>query len=358
MTSRSTSTWRVRPWQACTWTLRSVSASGGGSVRHDVVGEVLLEPAEQGVGERPDSCSTVWLPGAVRAMSCCSSSTSRDSDVSSGLASRLRAVSSLRRTTGGTAATVSHNAGDEWCSHRCTSRCSARAASTCSRAGESRLAPNTDSRAGRSLSDGSSRSRAQASSSSSAGLGVPRVSRSRRHSSACQARSASSGLPSPRSSRPAAQARSISGRDCPYSSYIEVRRRATESRRPLSSASVPRCCASDRAHGSDGIDASMTSSSGHTDRPGAHRCDSRRRARPTTRPAPRRPACSATGRRRSRRRRRPPTYRGRATAAGRSSARLPWPAPRRPRPRTGRPAGRRARRPARGPAQPRGGPGG
>ena len=39
---------------------------------------------------------------------------------------------------------------------------------------------------------------AQASSSSSAGLGVPRVARSRRHSSACQARSSSSGLPSPR----------------------------------------------------------------------------------------------------------------------------------------------------------------
>ena len=55
----------------------------------------------------------------------------------------------------------------------------------------------------------------QASSSSSAGLGEPRASRSRRHSSGCQRRSSSSRSPLPLSSRPAAQARSISGRDWP-----------------------------------------------------------------------------------------------------------------------------------------------
>ncbi len=136
-----------------------------------------------GVGA--DGCSTVVLPGAVRATSSCSSRTSRDRLVSSGLVSVVRVWSSARRRAGVAAATVSHRAGDEWCSQRCTSRCSARAASTCRRAGDSRLAPNTEIRSGRSLSCGRSRSCWQASSSSSAGLGVPSAPRSRRHSSAC-----------------------------------------------------------------------------------------------------------------------------------------------------------------------------
>ncbi len=52
ITSRSTSTWRVRPWQACTWTLRSLSSSGGGCGWTRSCGEVLLEPAEEGVRGR------------------------------------------------------------------------------------------------------------------------------------------------------------------------------------------------------------------------------------------------------------------------------------------------------------------
>ena len=291
-------------------------------------------------------------------MSCCSSSTSRDSDVSSGFASRLRAVSSLRRTTGGTDATVSHSAGDEWCSHRCTSRCSASAASTCSRAGESRLAPNTDSRAGRSLSDGSSRSRVQASSSSSAGLGVPR----RVAQPAPQL-----GLPGEvRVERAAVTSLVPAGGPGaqhlrPGLPVLVVHRRQPAGDREPSSlvlgvgAEVLR----ERPGPRLGRDRRVDDVEQRPHRPRRRpQRDSSRRARPTTTPAPRRPACSATGTRRSRRRRRPPTYRARATAAGRSSARPPSPAPRRPRPRTGRPAGRRARRPARGPAQPRAAPGG
>ena len=82
-----------------------------------------------------------------------------------------------------------------------------------------------------------------------------------------------------------------------------------------------------------------------------------RRAPPRTPQEPRRPACSATGRPRWRRRRRLPTYPERATAAAPATARRPWQAPRRPRPRTGRRAAPPAPRPARGRARPRGGPG-
>ena len=89
---------------------------------------------------------------------------------------------------------VCHSAGEGWGSQRWTSRCAASAASTRSWSGSSRVSPNTDSRSGR-----SSASALAVEPGRAAGRLLGRLrhrqgrSRSRRHSSACQARSAARG---------------------------------------------------------------------------------------------------------------------------------------------------------------------
>ena len=153
-TSRSTSTWRVRPWQECTCTLRSAGSSGGGLV-------CTASPARSACS-RPSSVGGYggrsWRTSCASGRTCCSSRTSRDRLTSRGFSSRSAVVSSARRTARGPAATASHSAGEAWCSHRWTSRRSASAASTCSRARESRLVPKTLIRSGRSSSTAPERS--------------------------------------------------------------------------------------------------------------------------------------------------------------------------------------------------------
>ena len=211
--SRSTSTWRARPWQEWTWTLRS---SGRAAAR---------SPAAACGSRRATSA---W--SAVRAacrrrcvdrvvvVATCSSRAEHELHLAGVVAPRgeqavVRAASRSGRPRGGGAASA--RAGDASPTARATGaagtggrrgRRRARAARRGGRAG-SRVRPNSDSAAGRSTRPGSLAQRAHARRAARPGRARRCASRSRRHSSACQA--ASAGMPA---SSPAAQARTISGR--------------------------------------------------------------------------------------------------------------------------------------------------
>ena len=339
ITSRSTSTWRVRPWQACTWTLRSLSSSGGGcGWTRSCARSCLSRPRRvSGVGVS-SSCRTVVASGAQRVRSCWSSRTSRDSDVSRGLWSWRRAMSSWRRVTCLALLTVSQSAGEEWCSHRCTSRCSASAARTRRRAGDRRLAPKTESR---------SREPAQVwvGAESRAGV-VEQLGGGRLADPVAQPapklrlppqivveRRAVTALvpaigPGAQHLRPrlpvlVEQVRQPAGHG-QASSLVLVAGAEVLGERP-----APRLVrdglVDDLEERPDGLAAEPTARLP-------------RRA-PATRPAaPRRASCSAKGTPRWRRHRRRPLRRARGRAAAPATARRPWPARRRSRGRTGRPA--------------------
>ena len=101
---------------------------------------------------------------------------------------------------------VCHRTGEGWVNQRCTSRCAPSAVSTRCWVRSRPVSPNTDSRSGRSSAPAPAVSRASASGRRSAGDGTPRSVRSRRHSSACQARSTASRVPVESTSSPARRA--------------------------------------------------------------------------------------------------------------------------------------------------------
>ena len=86
-TSRSTSTCRVGPWQACTWTLSSSSATtcvADPTGRWPIVAQVALQPGQQGA-RRPVR-RVVVVDGAAADRVSCSSLASRPSEDSNGCA--------------------------------------------------------------------------------------------------------------------------------------------------------------------------------------------------------------------------------------------------------------------------------
>ena len=151
-TSRTTSTCRAGPWQACTVRLRSSASTGCGSATVSSVSCCCRRPSSV-----PGRGPTAWWTSGAAGSSCCSSRMSRDSEASSG----LRLAVSVR--------TASHSAGEGCVSHRCRSRCSASASRTAIRDGVMRVVPKIEKVAGRSDCWGASRRRAHAASSSSAG---------------------------------------------------------------------------------------------------------------------------------------------------------------------------------------------
>ncbi len=185
-TSRSTSTCRARPWQACTCRLRSPAASGGrvvGAVaerctgRRVVAAQVVLQAAQQR-GRRSSSGWWCRTPSAARG--------GEHQLQLAGVAAerRQQRVRHDGRPSGRHAA--AGRSGDRARRRRAPTARPRGAAATGARRGArparraratwsvvSRVGPNSDSRCGRSPRAGSARSAAHAASSRSAGLGVP-----------------------------------------------------------------------------------------------------------------------------------------------------------------------------------------
>ena len=95
--SRSTSTWRARPWQECTWTLRSGSSDGSGAASSRTAAWMRASsvPVAGSFGCRWSTRGCAW------ASTSCSSRESWPQDASSGLRGSVAVGSSARRATGG-----------------------------------------------------------------------------------------------------------------------------------------------------------------------------------------------------------------------------------------------------------------
>ena len=174
--SRSTSTWRARPWQAWTWMLRSSSASGGRSARRRR-GRRGRRPGCARAACRAGASTGWWWSTCSRAPSTsCSSRASLPPRGEQPVVGERggRVVGAARRPRGARRATVSHSAGDGCSRKRCTSRCGGERAQA-RRGGRpgSRVRPNSERRVGQ--VDERRRRRAAARtrrSSRSAGLGL------------------------------------------------------------------------------------------------------------------------------------------------------------------------------------------
>ena len=227
-TSRSTSTWRAAPWQACTCTDRSPAVRrraqvgvGGG-----VGAQVVLEPAEQRVGQGRGRTDSSREPRRARGAARGSRGRARRA------AGVRRGRPTCRRSRGtGPSAAVGarsrHSSVDACGSQRCTSRRSPRARSSATSVTGSRVWPKRDNRGGRSRSSPPDRRRSTVSACRTSGGVVPTWTRSRRHSSACQRRSGSSGPPAPSVSRPSRQSVTSAGRCTAYDANSPASRRAT-----------------------------------------------------------------------------------------------------------------------------------
>ena len=310
--SRSTSTWRARPWQEWTWTLRSVGveeqaarrglrraarpAGGGRRGRRPAGGAA-------GCRRRP---STGWWTSAPACAG--------DDELHLAGVASPRGEQRVVRERGGAvvaapwrrsrhagwtcSATRSHRTGDGWSRNRWTSRAAASASSTSTWLAARRVRPNSDRRAGRSTTPGSSRSRSHAAARRSAGLGVPMRSRSSRHSGACQATSGGSGVAAPSVSSPAAQARPSpaggrrsgrTGRRGGGRRRSAGRAAARRRRRPA----PPRWAASGASHASSRCSSTTVEQRPH--RPLRQPRVARRGRRPSPRRGPRRRAGRGTG---------------------------------------------------------------
>ena len=346
-TSRSTSTWRVRPWQACTWRLRSPSSSSGrasgaspsGMPAGAVVGaQVGLQPAEQrgrAVSASGWCMSVVTALGRLRAAAASRGRRGRATTAAGGWrASAARVVPSRRgrRRLSVRGRPRSHSAAEGCGSHRWTSRCSARAASTVDLVGGEPGRPE-DREPGRQVDH------ARVGAQRGAG-GVEPLGRARGADPVAQ--------PAPQLGLPD----QVVGQRLAEPVGVAAGQPVAQHRRPVRGVGVeqPARCRDTTSRRRPGRTCRPSAvHHGSSARPVDHleqrpqrRCpspgvvsavDSRRRRRP-----PRRPACSATGTRRwrtrpRRQRRAPP---GGATAAGSASARPLAPAPRPPRRRTGR----------------------
>ena len=229
-TSRSTSIWRAAPWQACTWRLRSSGATWR-AARSSAVGAWLVrrscwsQPSiVVGSTTGTPPLSTALAPWSARR----SSRESRPSEASSGWSTSSAEVSSSRATTPPRPDSASQSAGDGCGSQRCTSRTSPSAASSSTSVTGIRVWPKSDRRAGRSSSVAPARSAATVAAWRTSGGSASTRGSSRRHSSACQARSSSSGEPAPSVSRPSRQSVTSCGRCTAYDAKRWASRMATE----------------------------------------------------------------------------------------------------------------------------------
>ena len=238
-TSRSTSTCRAVPWQACTRTLRSSAAS-----RRPSAATLLLRRSSC---SQPSSVSGVAGEGRWRSVAAaaardnCSSRLSRPRVASRGWSATWWLVSAARSpAVVPAAARRAHSTSLGWGSQRCTSRCSARPESSSTSVTGSRVCPNSERRAGRSSDSGRSRSRARVSAWRTFGGGASIRSTSRRQSSGCQVRSSSRPAPRPSESLPRLQSARTVGRCTAYAAKSRDSLAATAYRRPWrSSASAP-----------------------------------------------------------------------------------------------------------------------
>ena len=212
-TSRSTSTWRAAPWQACTWMessapVRPARSSGPGArlARRSC----WSHPSSVGTGAGGAPTEVVGRSPRVRR----SSRASRPSEPSRGWPTRAAESSSARGTCPSRAvgASDSHSAVEACGSHRWTSRSSPSALSSATSVSGSRVWPKSESLGGRSRSSPPLRSRATVSAWRTSGGGSPTASSSRRQRSACHLRSASRSPPAPSERPPARQSASSAGR--------------------------------------------------------------------------------------------------------------------------------------------------
>ena len=267
-TSRSTSTCRCGPWQACTCTLRSPSSTGRAGGRRPVVAQLALQPARAacagGSGRRVVPVRGVRRRGGQPRAAARARRGRARTAAGGGPSRRWGRRGAAAPTPAAPAAPRSHSAGDGCGSHRCTSRCSASAASTARWAAGSRVGPNSDSRRVARPGSGRRAARRRPCRSRSAGSGRPTRSRSRRHSSGCQLRSPAS----PRRRRPTP--RSISGR-CARSRRtarpVGARWRTGDPGARSAGRRSPRWAPSAAHHGSPAA-WSITSSSGQASRDG------------------------------------------------------------------------------------------
>ena len=253
--SRSTSTWRARPWQAWIWRLRSPGASSGRAGSSAASGaRSSRTSAWMRASSVSVSCSTGWWWSCASSpITSCSSRESWPQEASSGLAGRALVGSAARRTTGPWPRIRSHRAGDGWSRNRWTSRCAASARSTASRPAGSRVRPNSERRAGRSTTAGSSRRRAQAAVMRAAGPG-----------SGTPGRGAATARPASPRPRPPPTPPASPGGGAHSASNRSARWRTVANRR-----GPPACVESGTSHGSPRFSPTMRSS-GHTARSGSH----------------------------------------------------------------------------------------
>ena len=190
--SRRTSTWRARPWQAWTSTLRSSGSSGGRASAWPGCGAPggavsSRTPAWRRASSEPVGCSTGCSVELRSGPSTSwSSRASCPHEPSSRFSGASTVGSSARRVTRGVPSSRRHSAGDGCRRKSRTSRWSASASSTRSWPAGSRVRPNSEKRGGRSARAGSARSRAHAAATREAGSGTSRRAFRRRQSSGCQ----------------------------------------------------------------------------------------------------------------------------------------------------------------------------
>ena len=215
-TSRSTSTCRAEPWQACTCTESSPRSGPVRPARSAASGAWLARrscwshPSSVSAGGGVVAAGLLGRSPSVRR----SSRASRPSELSSGCPTTAAEESAERGTCPSRAAgpSASQRAVEAWGSHRCTSRSSPSADSRDTSVSGSRVCPKRESLGGRSRSSPPARRRATVSAWRTSGGATSTTSRSRRHSSACQRRSPSRSPPAPSESRPARHSASRSGR--------------------------------------------------------------------------------------------------------------------------------------------------
>ena len=210
-TSRSTSTCRAGPWQACTCT-EPVARAGRRAARSSGVGravgaQVVLEPAEQRVGlapgpRRPRGCGRQRRRGCGAARG----RRGRARRAAGGRPRSAEVVVGAGHRPAEAGASASHSAGEGCGSHRCTSRCSPSARQQLDLGDRQPGVPEERQprRQVEAAAAGAQPGHGVARGARSGGGASTRAS-SRRHSSACQRRSSSSAPPAPSVSRPSRQ---------------------------------------------------------------------------------------------------------------------------------------------------------
>ncbi len=225
--SRSTWTWRARPWHECTWIERSSgpsskSPAGALSARTSCCTRSSREPGAQSADSSPSStdCGADKPRDSAPANSTVRSRYGRPHDPSSGCRAAVSDRSSARRDARGRepASVASRTrevaTGDGSSSKRCTSRWALTASISSMKDAPlgSVVTPKMASRGGRSRASFPVRRSSSRPGSRSGGLGTPTRARTRRHRWGCQLSCSASGRPVPSTSWPALQCSTSSGR--------------------------------------------------------------------------------------------------------------------------------------------------